>query len=149
MAIRQAVEGQRRIMGRLEKGADILEGLSAVCREENVSMGRIEAIGAVTGARIGYYDQHAGTYRYSSIHGGREIVSLTGNISLSEGNPMIHAHIALADREGRMNGGHLAPGTTVFACEYLIEEFSSVGGTPLSRSPDRETGLLLWGGEER
>jgi predicted DNA-binding protein with PD1-like motif len=144
MAIRRRVEAQRRIMGRLGKGADLLEGLRAVCREENVSMGRIEAIGAVTGARIGYYDQHAGAYRYSSIHGGREIVSLMGNISLSEGNPMIHAHIALADREGRVNGGHLAPGTAVFACEYIIEAFEPVGGAALLRSLDRETGLLLW-----
>ena len=40
-----------------------------------------------------------------------------------------------------VHGGHLAPGTIVFACELIIEAFD---GQELNRGMDRETGLPLW-----
>ncbi|TCD48788.1 PPC domain-containing DNA-binding protein [Chlorobium sp. N1] len=144
MSIRQNTTTGRRLAGRLEKGADLLRALAEICRSEGITGGRLEAIGAVTAAVIGYYDQEERRYRFTSFPGGREIVSLTGNVSLLDGEPMVHAHIALADREGRVVGGHLAEGTTVFACEYLIEEHEPAEGDPLTRSLDEATGLKLW-----
>ncbi len=72
---------------------------------------------------------------------GKEITKLVGNVSLKEGRPMVHAHVTLAD-EGKAFGGHLAPGTVVFACEFIIQVFE---GVSLTRSLDAETGLQLWG----
>lgn len=137
----------RRLMGRLEKGEDLLQALARICRDEKITLARLEAIGAVTGALVGYYDQEKREYRYTSFPGGREIVSLTGNVSLLDGEPMVHAHIALADREGRVVGGHLGEGTVVFACEYLIEELETPDGAGLERSFDEATGLKLWRGK--
>ncbi|MBF0522099.1 MAG: DNA-binding protein, partial [Candidatus Omnitrophica bacterium] len=51
------------------------------------------------------------------------------------------AHIMLADWEGRCYGGHLMPGTMIFAAEYCIKELT---GLELHRGHDQETGLSLW-----
>ncbi len=34
---------------------------------------------------------------------------------MKDGEIFVHAHITLADRKGRAYGGHLMPGTMVFA----------------------------------
>lgn len=54
---------------------------------------------------------------------------------------MLHAHIALGDEDGRLYGGHFTTGTTVFACEFIIEEFE---GEELERKYDEKTGLPFW-----
>ena len=54
---------------------------------------------------------------------------------------MVHAHITLADDKGQAFGGHLAPGTILFACECLIEKFD---GPAFRRRNDENTGLALW-----
>jgi len=129
------------LMGRLRQGDDLLEGLTEVCARENVTLGRIEAIGSVRRARLGYYDQQAREYRHFTLNEPLEISSLQGNVSVKEGAPFVHAHLVLSGRGGESRGGHLAPGTEVFACEFLIEVLKGPG---LLRRHDDATGLQLW-----
>ncbi|MBD3370452.1 DUF296 domain-containing protein [Candidatus Fermentibacteria bacterium] len=131
----------RTIVGRLPIGDDLLEGLQRVCTEKGIKTGRIAAIGAVGRARIGYYDQDEGEYLYNQLDRPLEITMLSGNVSLLDGNTMVHAHLTLADSEGRAYGGHLAAGTEVFACEYFVDVLDDV---ILRRKPDPETDLSLW-----
>lgn len=131
----------RTVVGRFHKGDDLLEGLQRVCGELGIKTGRIAAIGAVMRARIGYYDQEKGEYLYNGLDRPLEITMLSGNVSLKDGNAMVHAHITLADSDGRAFGGHLASGTEVFACEYFVDVMDDV---MLRREPDPETELFLW-----
>ena len=135
----------RKIMGRLAKGEDLLAALSKVALEEDISLGEVRAIGAVSQARVGYYNQEERQYYFLDLERPLEIVSLIGNISLKDGEPMVHAHVTLSDGDGRAFGGHLADGTLVFACEFTIQEYQSV--TPLVRQMDDPTGLFLWPSE--
>lgn len=128
-------------MGKLSYGCDLLEELTSICQKENIRLGRIEALGAVQEARLGFYDQQTREYQFHTFAQPLEITKLIGNISLKDGNPFVHAHITLADDEGRAFGGHLAPGTVVFACEFVIESFD---GPVFERGFDEETGLPLW-----
>ncbi len=132
----------RKIMGRLAKGVDLLEGLEEQCRLHNITLGEVRAIGAVTKARIGYYKQDVQQYMFLDLDRPLEILSLTGNISLKDGQPMVHAHVTLGDAEGRAFGGHLAAGAPVFACEFVIQEGRSE--KVFQRGLDEETGLFLW-----
>lgn len=128
-------------MGRLRHGSDLLDELTGICREKDIRLGRIEAIGAVQKACTGFYDQKVREYRYTTINQPLEVTNLTGNISVKDKNPFVHAHVTLADSTGRAYGGHLARGTIVFACECVIE---SLEGPSFERGPDMETGLSLW-----
>jgi predicted DNA-binding protein with PD1-like motif len=131
----------RKIIGKLEVGDDLLTTLNELCKKEGITMGRVEAIGAVKCARIGFYDQRRRSYQFFNVEGEREILSLMGNISLKEDAPFVHAHIILGDASGAAMGGHLSEGTEVFACEFIIEEFL---GEELRRGFDEATGLPLW-----
>ncbi len=129
------------IMGRLEHGADLLEEITEICRKEDIQMGRVEAIGAVSGARLGFYNQDTHEYEFFTIDQPLEILSLAGNVSIKDGESMVHAHVVLGDKEGKAFGGHLAVGTTVFACECIIEILE---GPTLERAIDGKTKLPLW-----
>jgi hypothetical protein len=132
---------ERSFLTRLTKGEDLLSEISRVVRENNIDTGIIKAIGAVSNARTGFYVQEVEEYTYTQYNQHLEIVSCMGNVSLMNGEPMVHAHIALADKEGKTFGGHLAEGTEIFAAELYIQKLS---GKKLKRNYDKDTGLSLW-----
>jgi len=136
-----AYETGKVVMAGLPHDSDLLGAITDLARENNIEVGTIMAIGAVKKARIGYYDQSAREYREQDIEEPMEISSCLGNISLKDGEIFVHAHINLADREGRVMGGHLCAGTIVFAAECRITELK---GESLKRSYDDITGLSLW-----
>ncbi|MGQ9662973.1 MAG: PPC domain-containing DNA-binding protein [Kiritimatiellia bacterium] len=141
MAKKIEAQFKRVLMGRLTYGRDLLEELTEICQAQDVHLGRLEAIGAVQSARIGFYDQRNQKYSFVTVEQPLEIISLIGSISLKDGKPFVHAHIALADAAGKTYGGHLAPGTVVFAGEFVLVQFD---GPALVRSQDEQTGLQLW-----
>ncbi len=129
------------LMGKLPYGSDLLEGLSLICDKEKISVGKIEGIGAVQSAVIGYYDQNFKEYRWTTIDKKMEVLALVGNISIKDNKPFVHAHITLADEHHKIYGGHLSKGTIVFAFEYTI---TILKGDDLIREFDKQTGLFLW-----
>jgi len=141
MAIVKEAQHKKIYIAKLEHGADLLEEITAVCREKNIRIGKLFAIGAVKQARLAYYDQAQKEYRFFELDRHLEILNLTGNVSLKDNKPIVHAHITLADGAGRAYGGHLAPGTVVFACECIFEVLD---GPELIRNYDETTGLPLW-----
>jgi predicted DNA-binding protein with PD1-like motif len=139
--ISQHVKPAAVFMGRVGYGTDLLEEFQRFCQEQDIQTGQIWAIGAVEKARIGYYDQTKKEYDFRLIDRHLEITGLIGNISILDDRPFVHAHITLADAQGAAFGGHLAPGTVVYACEFLIQKFE---GVALVRDFDPDTGLNLW-----
>ncbi len=131
----------REFVGRLPHGADLLEAITAQCRARDIRMARISAIGALTQARVGYYEQDAKKYQELDFPGHCEILALIGNVSVRDGAPAVHAHVTLADDAGKAFGGHLVAGCRIFACELVITELT---GDPLARGFDETTGLPLW-----
>lgn len=128
-------------LGRLKKDDDLLNKLTEIVKEEEITTGFIKVIGAVQNAKIGFYNQKTHEYQYKNIDREMEIVSCIGNISILDGEPFIHAHITLADQDGSCYGGHLAEGTTVFASEFFIQPLK---GDKLERKYEKKTQLTLW-----
>jgi hypothetical protein len=136
-------KGGRRFMGRLPHGQDLIKSIEVFCGETTVSTATFSAIGAVTSVTLGAYDQKQQVYVTYAKEAPLEIVSCTGNISLKDGNPMVHAHILLADMHGKTIGGHLFSETIIYAGEIDLLELV---GKPLERAYDTTTGLMLWKG---
>lgn len=126
---------------RIAKGKDLVEELQSFVLRQGIHFGEIMAIGAVERATIGYYHQSSRKYETLTFNDDLEITSCLGNISIKDGQPFVHAHMTLADRAGKVIGGHLMPGTIIFACEVIIHEF---GGEAAVRVVDDETSLFLW-----
>ena len=141
MAVVREVKAVKMFMGKLEFGADLLEEITRICVDRDIHLGWVEALGAVKKARLGYYNQKEREYHFYELDQTLEITSLVGNVSIKDGVPIVHAHVTFSDKDGHAYGGHLAPGTIVFACEIVIQVF---GGPKFERGFDQETGLPLW-----
>ena len=132
----------RSYIGRLPHGADLLEALEGICRSENITTGVFTVIGALSKVNLGCYDQKAQKYDPDMVFDQElEIASCNGNISLKDPEIFVHAHITVSDNTGKCYGGHLMPGSKIFAAEYHIQE---IKGAVLERKPDKDTGLSLW-----
>lgn len=131
----------RAFVGRLETGSDLVEEIERYCAEQGILAAQVTVIGAVRRARYAYYEQDDHRYLELETDTYHEIVGFTGNVSLKDDRPFLHAHATFADATGACVGGHLLRGIEVFAAEVMIRE---VGGVSLVRIPDEETGLALW-----
>ncbi len=141
------VTESRRFIGRFSCHDDLLKSLTDFAGTSSISLGMFTVIGALKNIVLGYYDQKKRRYvTCFKLTKTLEIVSCVGNISLNEGKPFVHAHITVADHRAKTYGGHLMPGSRIFAAEYYIEELT--GGT-LARVDDRQTGLRLWPSEKK
>ena len=141
----------RTLIGRLKKGDDLLGALTSLCTEANIRLGKIQAIGTVSKAVVGFYLQEPRDYVTLDYDYHQEIISLQGNVSIRDDKPEIHVHLALSNGQGKLYGGHLMDGTIVFSCEYIINEYipeidvkDDSQDTTFTRTLDEETGLFLW-----
>ncbi len=133
----------RSLLIRLDHGMDMIAEITELARDLGIETGVFWAIGALSSAELGYYDQVEHEYGKIPVEEPVELVSCSGNISIRDGQPFVHAHAVLADREGKTLGGHLMKGC-VFAAEVHLQELS---GQSLRRVHDPTTGLKLWGEE--
>lgn len=134
----------RRLVGRLDRGADLLEQLAEVCRAHGVRAGEIRAVGALEEVVVGEWDQRARALkpprRFAAPF---EIVTLSGTVGDREGRPSVQAWVSLSrerDNGVELLGGRLVAGR-VFACEFVLDAFDDLR---LGRALDPSTGLTLW-----
>ena len=128
---------------RLATGGDVYDDITDYIGSLRIEAATVSLLGAVQRASLRYYDQDEKAYRDFVIDEHLEVAAGVGNVSLLDGEPFLHVHVALSDAAGRGYGGHLNSGTTVFAIEVAISELD---GVPPVRLPDDCTGLSLWGG---
>ena len=128
-------------MARLPGGSDLLEELTQLATELGMNAGTVQVIGAVSSLVLGYYHQDRREYETLELPGHWEIASGLGNVSIRDGVPFVHVHIVASGSDGRAVGGHLMPGTIVFAAEAYVR---ALDGEPPVRRPDEGTGLALW-----
>lgn len=130
----------RSILARLDYDSEILESITSIAEKLSIDIGAFTAIGALKSAQLGYYDQDSHQYRSIEIDHPVEIASLTGNISIRDSRPFVHAHAVLADSAGKATAGHLQKGR-IFAAELYLQELR---GELLVRVHDPVTDLYLW-----
>ena len=133
----------RNFLLRVPEGKELLGFINDFSKKNNVLIGTVSAIGSLRNPKIGYFDESAGEYKVIELGGLYELVSLSGNISLKDGEPFAHVHVALGAPDGKLYGGHLIEGE-IFVAEVFIQELL---GEPLERKP-QENGLTLWDAEE-
>ena len=131
----------RTFMFSIQKGQDLLQSIEFFCHHNQIRCATLTGIGAVEKATFGVYNQKTKKYAKINLSQDLEILSLNGNISLFDDQPMVHGHIMFADIEGKAHGGHLMAGTKVFSCELHIQELS---GEMKVRKLEKATQLPLW-----
>jgi uncharacterized protein len=126
----------------LARGEDLLDGLNQAVAALGVEAATLQVIGGLEQATVGYFDPESKEYVPTST-GHVEICSGLGNVSIRDGKPFIHLHLALSDREGRAVGGHAMEGCRAFVVEAY---FRKLDGPPPIREEQPGMGLKIWPG---
>lgn len=131
---------KRVVIARLEPGEDVLETIEKVAASHGIRTASMSAIGALSKAKLAFFDRRSRTYKEMSIDKDLEVVSCIGNVSTNEGKPMAHAHMCVADDSGNCYGGHLRKGCQVsVTMELVLMEV----GEEVTREKDSASGLNL------
>ena len=117
---------------RLLPGQDLRAALEAVLAKHQMSAAFVlQGIGSLSVARL----RLAGAERPTELHGDIEMLTLAGSLSPDGA----HLHMAVADAQGRVLGGHVAPGcivrTTAEVLLVLLAEHV------FGREPDPDSGF--------
>jgi len=125
---------------RLDKGEKIIEVLTRFCAGKKITAGRFSGIGGVARAEVAYFSPHDRQY-HAKVFGKppMEVLSLKGNVSLSEGKIKIHAHMLFSDPTFQAFGGHLNEAEVWPMCEIMLTPLKG----KLERRKDEETGLYM------
>ena len=98
---------QEHIMLRLSHGENIIKTLEEVIAEEKGTLLIVTGIGMITDFELGYFEN--GQYIKMAYKEPHELVMLQGSVA-SEGEPRMHIHAIVADKEHHAFGGHLLKG---------------------------------------
>ncbi|MES2742741.1 MAG: PPC domain-containing DNA-binding protein [Pseudomonadota bacterium] len=117
---------------RLRPGQDLRHALQALLAEHGVEAAFVlQGIGSLDGAQLRY----AGAAQASWVAGDLEILSLAGTLSAQA----CHLHMTIADAQGRVQGGHVAPGCLVRTTAEIL--LMLLPRHQFSRAPDPVTGF--------
>ena len=114
---------KRIIVGKVEPDEDLIEAIITMVQHHNIQSGLINCIGALKKFTIGYFNIDTKTYERKTFDDYIELVSCMGSIAFKEGEPIIHLHISIGNREFSVMGGHLfQPAIVSITGEvYIIE----------------------------
>jgi uncharacterized protein len=122
-----------------EPGEEVVAGLLAFARRENLTGSRLTAIGALSDVTLGFFDPEAKRYEKVPIREQVEVLSLLANVALHKGEPKLHAHVVVGKRDGTAHGGHLMDAHVRPTLEVMVVESPA----HLTRQTDEQTGLAL------
>ena len=125
---------------RIDLGEEIVGSLKKLCEDEQILLGRVEAIGAADHAVLGVYDPAKKEYYPETIDEFMEIASLNGSVTAMDGKPYIHLHATLADRRHVIHGGHVLEMRVGATCELFV----TVMDGEIRRHKDEGLGINLW-----
>lgn len=122
-----------------DKGDEVIAGLTRFASEQRITGGHFTAIGAFSDVTLGFLDPESKKYEPIELDEQVEAVSLVGDVMLENDEPLIHAHVVVAKRDGSAHGGHLLEAHVWPTLEVVLTESPS----HLRRRVDPETGLPL------
>jgi hypothetical protein len=123
----------------MASGEEAVKELGRWVREHKIDAGSLTAIGAFERAVLGYFDWSKKDYKRIPVEEQVEVLSLIGDVAVSDGKPTLHLHAVLGKSDGSTVGGHLLEGHVRPTLEVTLTEPPSY----LRKKKDPETGLAL------
>jgi uncharacterized protein len=123
-----------------ETGDELATGLSRFASEEKLASSSFKAIGAFSSVKLAWFNWQTRKYQPSVVLDEQvELLSLVGDIALSDGKPQVHAHVVIGKSDGTAHGGHLIEAHVRPTCEVILTE----NPLHMQKQIDPESGLAL------
>jgi predicted DNA-binding protein with PD1-like motif len=133
-------DGKRTFAVILGTGDEALSCLKAFATKELLGGAQITAIGALSQARLTYFDWETKAYQPIEVSEQVEVASLVGDVAMGpDGTPSVHVHAVLGRRHGAALAGHLEEAYVRPTLEIIVTEMPA----HLCKAKDAETGLAL------
>jgi predicted DNA-binding protein with PD1-like motif len=123
----------------LDTGDEVVSEITNFAKENALDAASLTAIGAFSGATLGYFDVEKKEYEKIPVEEQVEVLSLVGDIALNRGEPEVHAHAVVGRRDGTTRGGHLLEARVRPTLEVVLIESPE----HLRKKPNEEFGLAL------
>ncbi len=123
---------------KFERGENYPKAFIDFLEKNKIRGGFFTGLGAGTDPEISFYDMDKKKYLIKRLKGDFEVLNVTGNISKSGKDTIIHQHITLGKRDFKALGGHLMNMLIGGTLEIHLSFTPS-----LKRSKDSATGLNL------
>lgn len=129
------------IVLRIDRGEEILEALTAVCKAERIRLGTLTGLGAVGEVTLGVFNRDIFAYEKKDFVGDMEIAACSGNISTMNGETYLHVHMTVGNPiTGLCHGGHLNHGIVSLTGEFNLHVIEGEA----DRKYSDEVGLNLY-----
>ncbi len=123
----------------LSHGDEVVKSLTAFAAKHQLGGSQFTAVGAFERAVVAYFDWSSKEYLRIPIDEQVEVLTLTGDITIDQHWPKVHAHVVVGKRDGTAHGGHLIEGHVRPTLETIVTEVPE----HLYRRHDPESGLAL------
>lgn len=124
---------------RMDVGEEIVEELKSLCRNENIRLAQVDAIGAVRQAVIGVYNLEEQAYHREDLECLMEIAGLQGSVTRMNGEVYPHLHVTLAGQDNKVHAGHVIGLIVGATCEMFVRVLDG----EVSRERDEEIGINI------
>ena len=128
-----------RFIVRIEAGEGVVASLVDFLGREQIGFANLSATGALSAARIGFWNPELREYAYREFDEQLEVVSFVGNASLRDGEPFLHLHVALGRSDFSVVGGHLQEAVV----HPTLEVWLRTENLDVRRTKDATSGLDL------
>jgi predicted DNA-binding protein with PD1-like motif len=135
----KAKKFENKIIIRIDKGEEIVESLTRICKEFNITFGSVSGIGAANKIKVGLFDPDTKEYYSKEFEGNFEISPLSGNVTAMNDEIYLHLHINFCDANHISFGGHLNSAIVSATSECIIE----ITNGAVERKYSDEIGLNL------
>jgi predicted DNA-binding protein with PD1-like motif len=116
-------DGPRTYIAILETGDEIGTSLNRLAEENKLAGSSFKAIGALSGAKVGWFNWETKKYETAAeFEEQLEVLSLIGDIALKDGQPVVHAHLIVGRKDGTAHGGHLLKAHVRPTLEVVLTE---------------------------
>lgn len=123
------------IVCKMESGDNVMDGIMDIVKTYSIHSGAVLwAIGMIEDAEVGYLKGKE--YKKDVLPDRMEVVSFHGSIAMDD--PRVHVHIALADEQHAVHGGHFFGGKANPLLEIEIQKFD---GITMRRKLNESSGL--------
>ena len=121
------------------EGDEAFSGLHEFAEQYHVTSAHFTAIGALSGATVGWFDPQRKMYKKIPINGQHEVIGMSGDIALYQGKPVVHTHMVVGGPDGTTRGGHVIEAYVSPTLEVMV----TVDSVTMQKRFDPATDLTL------
>jgi hypothetical protein len=120
-----------------DTGDEVVSEIKRFAQAEEVRAARLTGVGGFSQAELGYFRRDVLSYESIPVTEQVELLSLIGNITVKDSEPLLHAHAIVGHRGGGTSGGHLIAATVWPTLELFVDVYP----TELLKRQRRELGI--------